>query len=73
MNNYLLRIYRTKSSQWSGIVFEDGEELARIAGCETQGEVIDAADETWPGIEVEPTEEAKAFAASLASQPNTDL
>ncbi len=69
----LLRIYQAPSGQWSGIVFEDGDEVARIAGCQTQGEVIDTAVETWPGIEVEPTQEANAFYASFEGQPNTDL
>lgn len=68
----VLRIYRAKSGQWSGIVFEDGEEQARIGGCESPGEVEDAARETWPGIEVEPSEDARAFWASFEGQPNTD-
>ena len=54
MPNYLLRIYRAPSGQWSGIVFEDGEDIARIAGCESPGEVEDTAHEQFPGIEVEP-------------------
>lgn len=34
-----LQTYLTPSSQWAGIVFQDGEEVARIADCE----VLDAA------------------------------
>lgn len=69
MSTYLLRIYQAPSGQWSGIVFEDGDELARIAGCEAPHEVEDTARETWPAIEVEQTEETEAFYASLRAGP----
>jgi len=38
-----LHIYRAESGQWAGIVFEDGEETARIAGCASQDEVVQTA------------------------------
>jgi hypothetical protein len=38
-----LHIYRAESGQWAGIVFEDGEDVARIAGCESQDEVVQSA------------------------------
>jgi hypothetical protein len=38
-----LKIYRAVSGQWAGIVYEDGEDVARIAGCESQDEVVQSA------------------------------
>jgi hypothetical protein len=38
-----LKIYRAPSGQWAGIVYEDGEDVARIAGCCSQDEVVRAA------------------------------
>ena len=72
MNDYLLRVYKAPSGQWSGIVFEDGEDIARIAGCASPGEVEDTAYEQFPGIEVEDTPESAAFWKSFEGQPNTD-
>ena len=73
MTVHLLRIYQAPSGQWSGIVFEDGDETARIAGCASPGEVEDTVRETWPGIQIEPSEDARAFWASFEGQPNTDV
>lgn len=70
---HLLRIYRTESGQWSGIVLKDGAEVTRIDDCKSPGEVVDAAKEIWPGIEVEPSEAERAFWATFKNQPNTDL
>lgn len=69
-----LRIYRAESGQWSGIVLDaNGEEITRIDDCESPGEVEDVARDTWPDIEPGLTEEAKAFWASFADKPNTDV
>jgi hypothetical protein len=38
-----LQVFRTESGQWAGIVYEDGEDVARIAGCCSQDEVVQAA------------------------------
>lgn len=70
---HLLRIYRAESGQWSGVVLDAGAELTRIDGCESPGEVEDTVRETWPGIEVEPGEDARAFWASFEGKPNTDV
>lgn len=34
-----LRIYRSKSGQWSGQLVEDGVEVAGVAGCATAEDV----------------------------------
>ena len=44
-----LVIYRAPSGQWAGKFIQDGEELGRVAGCESPEEVEDAAHES--GIE----------------------
>ena len=46
-----LHVYRAPSGQWSGIVYQDGEEIARIAGCETSDDVLNAAMGQWPDVE----------------------
>jgi len=38
-----LKVYRAESGQWAGIILEDGEETARIAGCASQDEVVQSA------------------------------
>lgn len=38
-----LRIYRAPSGQWSGRLFQSGEELAGFAGCESPEDVEQAA------------------------------
>jgi hypothetical protein len=38
-----LKIYRAVSGQWAGVILEDGEDVARIAGCCSQDEVVQAA------------------------------
>lgn len=50
---YRLETHQAASGEWFGIVWEDGvgEEIARIAGCETLDDVLDAAAEQWPGID----------------------
>lgn len=35
-----LETYIAESGQWAGIVRQDGEEIARIAGCETLDDVL---------------------------------
>ena len=45
-----LETYIAESGQWAGIVRQDGEEIARIAGCETLDDVLAAAAEQWPDI-----------------------
>ncbi|HDS7488171.1 TPA: hypothetical protein QH512_005118 [Klebsiella aerogenes] len=51
MTRPTLETYIATSGQWAGIVREAGEEIARIAGCETLDDVLDAAAEQWPGID----------------------
>lgn len=51
MTRPTLETYIAESGQWAGIVRQDGEEIARIAGCETLDDVLDAAAEQWPGID----------------------
>lgn len=41
-----LHIYRAKSGQWAGKLLEDGEEVGRIAGCESAQDVESAALDT---------------------------
>lgn len=72
MPNTLLRIYQAPSGQWSGTVFDAGEEIADIADCASPGEVEDTARDQFPDIEIEDTPEAKSFWASFEGQPNTD-
>jgi hypothetical protein len=38
-----LKVYRAPSGQWAGVILEDGEDVARIAGCESQDEVVQSA------------------------------
>ena len=71
--NYLLRVYQASSGQWSGIVFEDGQDIARVAGCASIDEVEDTAREQFPGIELEPPAQERAFLANFKHSPNTDL
>lgn len=52
MGECTLQIYRASSGQWSGIVNDDGNELARVAGCASPREVADAAREQFPLIAV---------------------
>lgn len=41
----VLRIYKAPSGQWAGQVLdEDGVELAGVAGCDDEDDVLDAAD-----------------------------
>jgi hypothetical protein len=40
-----LHIYRAPSGQWAGKFIQDGEELGRVAGCESAEDVEDAAHE----------------------------
>lgn len=51
MTSPTLKTYLAPSGQWAGIVYEDGEEVARIAGCETLDDVLAAAAEQWPDFE----------------------
>ena len=51
MTRPTLETYIAESGQWAGIVRQDGEEIARIAGCETLDDVLAAATEQWPDIE----------------------
>lgn len=46
-----LKIYLAPSGQWAGIVLENGDEIARIAGCESPEDVEAAAVDQWPEIE----------------------
>ena len=39
-----LRIYKAPSGQWAGQLLEDGIELAGVAGCKDEDDVLDAAD-----------------------------
>jgi hypothetical protein len=39
MTETVLKIYLAPSGQWAGIVFDRGEEVARIAGCSSAEEV----------------------------------
>lgn len=50
---YRLETHQAASGEWFGIVWKEGvgEEIARIAGCETLDDVLDAAAEQWPGID----------------------
>lgn len=45
-----LQIYRAPSGEWAGVVCEDAEERARIAGCASPREVADTAREQWSSI-----------------------
>lgn len=60
MSYQLLRIYQASSGQWSGIVIEEGAEVARIAGCASPEEVEATAREQWDGIEVGPADGLRA-------------
>ena len=51
MTRPTLETFIAESGQWAGIVRQDGEEIARIAGCETLDDVLAAAAEQWPDIE----------------------
>lgn len=48
---YTLKTHLASSGEWAGIVYEDGEEVARIAGCETLDDVLTEAAGQWPGID----------------------
>lgn len=48
MTDTVLKIYRAPSGQWSGIFVTDGDEVARIAGCESALEVENFACEGHP-------------------------
>ena len=48
MTRPTLETFIAESGQWAGIVRQDGEEIARIAGCETLDDVLAAAAEQWP-------------------------
>lgn len=49
-----LTVYRAPSGQWSGRVLDEaGEELGRVAGCESADDVVDAAvDAGWAFVGV---------------------
>lgn len=47
-----LKIYQAPSGQWSGVIIENGEDVARIAGCESPEEVEESALEQWPEIQI---------------------
>lgn len=53
MESVKLKTYIAQSGQWAGVVFENGEEIARIAGCDSEEEVVDAAREQWPQVAIE--------------------
>ena len=44
----MLKIYQARSGQWSGIFVTDGDEVGRIAGCESASDVEDFACEGYP-------------------------
>ena len=46
-----LETYIAESGQWAGIIRHEGEEVARIAGCETLDDVLAGAVEQWPDVE----------------------
>ncbi|WP_156368662.1 hypothetical protein [Duganella sp. Leaf61] len=41
----VLKIYKAPSGQWSGIFYQNDEEIGRIAGCQTYQEVEEEAFE----------------------------
>lgn len=41
-----LKIYKAKSGQWAGIMFDGDTEIGRVAGLESPGEVEECAAET---------------------------
>jgi hypothetical protein len=45
----VLHIYKAPSGQWAGKFIQDGEELGRVAGCESAQDVEEAAHDN--GIE----------------------
>lgn len=47
MADTVLRIYRALSGQWSGIILQAGEDVARIAGCASSQEVEEQAYERF--------------------------
>lgn len=55
-----LQIFRAQSVQWSGIIFENGEETCRIAGCASPDSVVQAAADNMidlDEIELEQTDD----------------
>lgn len=53
-----LQIFRAQSGQWSGIIFENGEETCRIAGCASPDEVVQAAADNMIDLdEIEQTDD----------------
>lgn len=53
-----LHIFRAPSGQWSGIIYEDGEETCRIAGCASADEVVQAAHDCMFDLdEIEQTDD----------------
>jgi hypothetical protein len=53
MSETVLNVYLAPSGQWSGVILEDGDEVARIAGCSSPGEVEEQAYEQFPIDRVE--------------------
>lgn len=56
MSETVLKVYRAPSGQWSGIVFIDGDDVARIAGCASPEEVESEAYQQFDISRVEPLE-----------------
>lgn len=52
MDELTLQIYHAPSGQWSGVVSEGSNELARLAGCASPREVADTAREQFQSIRV---------------------
>lgn len=52
MDELTLQIYHAPSGQWSGVVSEGSNELARLAGCASPRETADTAREQFPSIHV---------------------
>lgn len=51
MTRPTLETYIAESGQWAGIIRHEGEEVARIVGCETLDDVLAGAVEQWPDVE----------------------
>lgn len=69
MPNNLLRIYRAPSGEWSGRVFEDGDDVAGIAGCASPEEVEAAAyDQGWQGFAIEVADDEELPAPSTSQR-----
>lgn len=58
-----LQIYKAQSGQWSGRIIRDGEEIGRIAGCNSAHQVEDQANDQ--GLDIDEVEIVKYTTIAL--------